>query len=247
VKQKVLCGVLLCLWICSTAAVGYEGKGFTVEIPEEWGACQTDGATWLWNFSDEWNMTVFVTENSDQGNYFDLGDGDLEDLNQEIIDGLESGLRESFADMGITCNPKVTSSTSQLTQWGDGQPAVVMDFVVDAADENGVSLTTFYEHMITMASQELVYSFGYSAADPQALEDAVATGVAESFRMTGKCFDGPTEEPTIWEVLFSGSTLKAALRGGLIGAAVAGAAGGIRTCLNRRKKRKAEEKTSLEP
>lgn len=235
-KKNVL-ALFLAMILCAYPVCAVEGTGFSVDIPEDWTAADRDDGTYEYDSPDESiSFVVIPSDNEDGGNPFDLSEEDMIDVADEIGDSLRSQLEQSMTDQDFPCRVEERKKDLRLTEWGDGQPAVLLDASFDVRyddEESGEMVFPLYLYFGILLAKEHCFCVGYITTSQEALQTARDSGVMESFRITEAVFDAPTAVATWEDVLFR-----------VGGYALIGAVGGLiwHKASERRKAKKTEEK-----
>ena len=141
---------------------------------------------------------------------------------------LES-FRAGYAQQGYEADVRQESFDCSLLEWGDGQPALVMDSSYLVCDPQDAEPFTVYIYACILVGREHSFSVWYQTQDPDAMEGAKESGVMETFRITEETYSGPTSVWANWGdvIYYAGLTC--------LSAAVA--VSGLRELLGRGKKK----------
>lgn len=225
-KKWFWTGVLLAICLCSTTAQGYEGPGFSMDLPETWdGPVEQTAGPWhgySWYLESGEFLVVNIAENADGVNLYDWDDETREILDgidrQDLIRDAKKALEESDLGEGVTMD----DLSMELGALVDSTPCLTMDMRM-RIDVEGTPVD-LYASGVSVYSKAHQFVVECMALDPERAQ-ALVEEVLPCFALTEEVWEGPTPEKPfwriVWDALFSVNTLTAAVAGGLIGGGAA--------------------------
>lgn len=199
--------ISLATFLCALSASAYEGAGFTIDIPADWTeVIEADGVYHWLSPEEDVELVVAVSDNEDQRNPFDLREEETEEALSQLNVAAEyaRNMEEGFRQQGIFCTVEEEATTFSLREWGDGQPALVMEsqyrvYLTEAEIETPYDL-----YMVILTAKEHSFVVSCASTDKAALEAVMAAGTVDTFRMTEAVYDGPTDMgAALGDVIFS--------------------------------------------
>lgn len=224
-------GIFLTIAAGMVPAAAYADHGFSIDIPEGWTPdlnLEQNAFGWISPDGDT-ALMVGIAENADGGNPYDLSDEDMPEAADEMGNRSLESFRAGYAQQGYEADVRQESFDCSLLEWGDGQPALVMDSSYLVCDPQDAEPFTVYIYACILVGREHSFSVWYQTQDPDAMESAKESGVMETFRITEETYSGPTSVWANWGdvIYYAGLTC--------LSAAVA--VSGLRELLGRRKKK----------
>lgn len=227
-------GIFLTIAAVMVPAAAYADHGFSIDIPGDWTPdlnLEQNVHGWISPAGDA-ELIVAIAENADGGNPYDLSEEDMPEVADEIGNRSLESLQAGYAQQGYEADVRQESLDCSLLEWGDGQPALVMDssyLVCDTQDEESFTL---YIYACILVGREHSFSVWYQTQEPDAMESAKESGVMETFRITEETYSGPTSVWAAWgDVIYYA---------GLACLSAVVAVSGLRELLGRGKKKKEE-------
>lgn len=237
-KKQFWTGALMAICLCSAAAQGYEGTGFSMDLPEKWdGPAEQEAGVWhgySWYLESGEFLVVNMSENGDGVNLYDW-DGEasqmLDDIDrQDLMRDAKNTLEENDLGDGVS----MEDLSIALGALEDSTPCLTMDMRM-RIDAEGTPVD-LYASGVSVYSKAHQFVVECVALDPKKAQ-ALLQEALPCFALTEEAWEGPTpEEPfwrIVWDSLLSKKTLTAAGAGGLIG----GGAAWLWDCRKRKKQR----------